>query len=112
MHKQLRREIFSIFTSLTLIFQYVLGIFSYLPAPAYAAQKVCPQEEDGWTSHIDVNDTSYTYDAPDGWLISEWCYKAARVVNQGVVDPPQSSVPLESTVENKNGQIHNMSHAS
>src|SRR3989304_7364600 len=37
MHKQLRREIFSIFTSLTLIFQYVLGIFSYLPAPAYAA---------------------------------------------------------------------------
>lgn len=37
MHEQLRREIFSIFTSLTLIFQYVLGIFLHLPAPVYAA---------------------------------------------------------------------------
>ncbi|OGC44844.1 hypothetical protein A2V54_03565 [candidate division WWE3 bacterium RBG_19FT_COMBO_53_11] len=111
MHSELRTKIFSIFTSLTLLFQSLIGVFSYLPAPAYAAQEVCPKGN-GWTSHIDVNDTSYAYDAPDGWLISEWCYKAARVVNQGVVDPPQSSVTLESTVENQNGQVQDISHAS
>src|SRR3972149_6890533 len=36
MRTQTREKLFSIFTSLTLLFQYVIGIFSYLPAPVYA----------------------------------------------------------------------------
>src|SRR3989304_2587829 len=36
MRTQTREKLFSIFTSLTLLSQYVIGIFSYLPAPVYA----------------------------------------------------------------------------
>ena len=36
MRTQTREKLFSILTSLTLLFQYVIGIFSYLPAPVYA----------------------------------------------------------------------------
>jgi len=36
MRTQTREKLFSLFTSLTLLSQYVIGIFSYLPAPVYA----------------------------------------------------------------------------
>src|SRR3990172_8091737 len=36
MRTQTREKLFSIFTSLTLLSQYVIGIFSYLPTPVYA----------------------------------------------------------------------------
>src|SRR3972149_4324919 len=53
MHDQLRREIFSIFSSLTILFQSILGVFSYLPAPAYAAASA---DLDQWGN-----------EAPTGW---------------------------------------------
>ena len=40
MRTQTREKLFSIFTSLTLLSQYVIGIFSYLPAPVYADRPI------------------------------------------------------------------------
>ena len=40
MRTQTREKLFSIFTSLTLLFQYFIGIFSYLPAPVYADRPI------------------------------------------------------------------------
>src|SRR3990172_10051938 len=53
MRTQTREKLFSIFTSLTLLSQYVIGIFSYLPAPVYAA--------------VSVNLDQYANKAPAGW---------------------------------------------
>ncbi len=58
---------------------------------------VCP-EGGAWSAHLSANDqTFFTFEAPDGFLISEYCVKAGSL-NQGygpeifTVDPPAASI--------------------
>ena len=85
--------------------------------PEEPVQEVCPNKgevegEGVWEKKDGLTGTSFTYTAPDGKLISKWCYKAATTVNKGDVIPPDSSVTITSTVKNKNGEIQEISHAS
>ncbi|HLD96221.1 MAG TPA: hypothetical protein VI794_00635 [Patescibacteria group bacterium] len=48
MRTQTREKLFSLFTSLTLLSQYVIGIFSYLPVPVYA-------DGDDLSSNVDLD---------------------------------------------------------
>lgn len=74
-------------------------------------QETCPHTGD-WTKIDDLSGISYTYNAPEGKLIAEWCYKASTTVNYGTVSPPQNSVTVTSTVKNQNDKIQDLSHAS
>lgn len=76
-----------------------------------ALQETCSHTGD-WVKVDGLSGTSYTYTAPAGYLITEWCYKASTTVNSGVVNPPSASVTVTSTVTNTNGQTQDLSHAS
>ncbi len=70
-----------------------------------AVQETCPAGGD-WVKVEGLSGTSYTYTAPAGKVIVGWCYKASTFVVFGVVDPPQTSYTVTSTVG------HDLSHAS
>ncbi len=75
-------------------------------------QETCPNSG-GWEKVDGLSGLTYTFTAPDGKLISEWCYKASTTVIYGVVEPPQNSFTVESTVLNPNGNAYQeLSHAS
>jgi len=74
-------------------------------------QETC-QDGGDWVKVDGLSGTSYTYTAPAGYLITGWCYKAATTVIKGDVDPPAGSVTVTSTVQNQNGQVQDLSHAS
>ena len=59
-------------------------------------QETCPDGGD-WTKVDGLSGTSYTFNAPEGKLIAETCYKAATYVIFSVIDPPQASVTVVST---------------
>ena len=68
-------------------------------------QETCPSGGD-WVKVEGLSGTSFTYTAPEGKVIVAWCYKASTSVISGVVDPPQTSYTVISTVG------HDLSHAS
>ncbi len=74
-------------------------------------QDTCPQGN-GWVKVDDLSGYSYTFDAPEGTLIVESCYKASTTVVFETYNPPQESVTITSTVINPGGQIAELSHAS
>lgn len=88
-------------------------ILSAVSQPVLAAngQEVCAEGGE-WTGHIGLSGTSYSYTAPAGYEIVEWCYKASTSVVYGNVNPPQTSVDIFSEVTNDNGNVQDLSHAS
>jgi len=75
-------------------------------------QETCPQTGD-WVKVDDINAQSFFYTAPDGYVIVETCYKAGTSVKYQTIDPPQSSVTVETTVPNPNDNAFlDISHAS
>lgn len=81
-----------------------------------AQQEVCPQNENGWTSHQSGGSITASYDAPEGKLIVGWCYKAGTTLvfnDPDPIDPPVKSINLSSTVLNpQNNNYQQISHFS
>lgn len=75
----------------------VLGLFF---TRSTQATEVCPQGG-AWTSHINVNAQSYTYEAPEGKVIVESCYKAGTTLRFEDYDPGEEEVTVQSNVWNK-----------
>lgn len=74
-------------------------------------QETCPQTGD-WNKKDNLTGVSFTYTAPEGFLVAEVCYKAATGVVYYAVQPPQGTVIVVSTVINSGGQVADLSHAS
>ncbi len=74
-------------------------------------QDTCPSGGD-WTKVDGLSGTSYTFNAPAGYLVAETCYKASTTVVYGNVNPPTGSATVTSSVTNQNGKIQDLSHAS
>lgn len=93
-------------------FGFVLLILGILMAgfnvgPAFARAGTCS----GYMEKIDgVDSTSVTISAPDGYIITEWCYKAATETHTGSAN--SQSVTIHSTVTNENGQVQDISHVA
>lgn len=78
-----------------------------------AAADTCPNTGGDWVKVDDLSGLSYSYTAPSGYLVAEWCYKASTTVVYGNVNPPQKSVTVSSTVLNPAGNNYQeLSHAS
>jgi hypothetical protein len=72
---------------------------------------VCPSGGD-WIK-VTVGEQSYTYNAPEGKLIVESCYKAGTTLRFATYNPGVESVTLESDVLNPaENNYHDISHAS
>ncbi len=99
---------------------FVLGGFSIAAPTASANQApatndgVC-SEGGGWHKIDGLSGTSYTITAPDGWLITDTCVKAANCppVTQ-TVSPPAASVTVYSTCPNPEHpeQMREISHVA
>ncbi|MDQ3064681.1 MAG: hypothetical protein M3Q36_00205, partial [bacterium] len=85
-------------------------------ATAQTAQEVCPDTGGGWVKVDGLSSTSYTYTIPEGFTVTDNCYKAGNTVVYG------TGASVSSTVFNKeectavgvpNGcNYQNLSHAS
>lgn len=73
--------------------------------PIPGGQKVCPSGGD-WVKIESLSGHEYTYTAPEGYLISETCWKAGTTVDGDIINPPQRTVTVISTVKQE------LSHAS
>lgn len=91
----------------------VLGLLLALGLASQPVEAVttCPQT-DGWVKVDHLSGFSYTYTAPEGYLVDQTCYKAATQIVYEIVNPPASPVTVTSTVTNSNGQLQELSHAS
>lgn len=97
------------FSKLATFVVLVALLFSGLNAVKANGQETCPSAAP-WVKVDGLTGTSFTYTAPDGYSITEWCYKASTSVVYGSASG--SSVTVTSTVTNKNGQVQDLSHAS
>jgi hypothetical protein len=90
-------------------------LLSMVSEPAQAntiqTQETCPKDE-GWTKVDGLTGKSYSFNSSSDKLIVEWCYKASTTVKYGSVNPPSSSYTVESSVNDKNQEIQNLSDAS
>ncbi|HSM23966.1 MAG TPA: hypothetical protein VK856_03805, partial [Anaerolineaceae bacterium] len=64
-------NIFMVLGAVVIAFAMMLSLVK-LPVQA---SETCPSG-DGWVKIEGLNETSFTYEAEDGKLIKEWCYKA------------------------------------
>lgn len=97
------------FSKLVAIAVLIVLLFSGSVAAKANGQETCPNSAP-WVKVDGLSGTSFTYTAPDGYQIVEWCYKASTTVVYGSANG--SSVTVTSTVTNKNGQVQDLSHAS
>ena len=85
-------------------------VLSLVNVPVQAApskgQETCPDGGDWIKKDLPGNSRFFTYRAPAGYLIYEYCYKAATNVVYTQVDPPSTIVEIES------GTKHDLSHIS
>ena len=98
-------------TFLVVLLVLCTGIVLVTEKVTAKGQDTCPQNN-GWIKVDDLSGYSYTFDAPEGTLIVESCYKASTTVVFETYNPPQESVTVTSTVVNPGGQIAELSHAS
>jgi len=91
-----------VFTAFLILFATPIGLLSNVFAQG---QETCPASGD-WIKVDGLSGTSYTYTAPEGKLIAETCYKASTFVINDIINPPQKTVTVVSTVG------HDLSHAS
>jgi hypothetical protein len=79
---------------------------------AMASQETCPNSAP-WVKVDGLTDTTYTYNIPAGKTLVEVCYKASTTVNYLTVNiEGPATYTVVSTVENQNGQVQDLSHAS
>ena len=96
------------FLALAMAFVSAFGFTARVSAQG----EVCPSTGD-WVKINDIDAQSYTYNAPEGKLIVESCYKAGTTLRYASYDPGVESVTLESDVLNPvEGNFHDISHAS
>lgn len=74
-------------------------------------QETCPnttftEEDGGWVKVDGLSGTTYTFDVPDGFEVTDNCYKASTTVVYGTGDT------VTSTVTNHKGKVQELSHAS
>lgn len=62
-------------------------------------QETCPDGVDGWIKIQPVSGYEYIYTAPEGLLVAETCWKAGTTIEYQVIDPPQKTVTIVSTVQ-------------
>ena len=99
--------------ALVFVLALALSLSAVSTTPTLAAPNVCPDTGDDWVKVDHLTGQSYTYTAPDGYLVAEWCYKASTTVVTGDVNPPQKTVTVTSTVLNPvDNNIQDLSHAS
>lgn len=102
--------------TLVLFVMALVSAFGFTSRVAAQAQ-VCPDTGD-WVKINDIDAQSYTYEAPEGKLIIQTCYKAGTEVvyepeGDGSFDPGKESVTVESTVLNSQETAFlDISHAS
>jgi hypothetical protein len=97
-----------------LVFVFALaavGSSTYAVSASGGGQQTCPSGGD-WTKVDGLSGTSYTFNAPNGYLVAETCYKASTTVVYGAVNPPAGSATVTSSVTNQNGNVQDLSHAS
>jgi hypothetical protein len=107
-----------LFLLITIGLSFGIGYLMSRPTQVSAQASVCP-EGNGWTSHIQVNSQSITYNADPGKLIVESCYKAGTTLRYATYNPGVNTKTLNSDVWNKSGcpdvngcNYQNISHAS
>ncbi len=104
-----------VFSFLSIFLGLVLVLASFVPVQARNVvengQETCPSGGD-WHKVDGLSGYEFTFNAPEGFLVAEWCYKAATKVVRGDVEPPAASVTVVSTVTNQNGELQELSHAS
>jgi hypothetical protein len=78
-----------------------------IPAVAFATgQEVCPDGGD-WVKVDGLSGLTYTHEAPDGYEVTDNCYKAATSVVYGTGET------VTSTIKNPRGKCcQDLSHAS
>jgi hypothetical protein len=83
------------------------------PVAALATQPsfICPETGNGWVKTDGASGQTATYNAPDGFLIAEVCYKAGTSSSTYLVGPV-STVVIVSTLVNNGGQVADISHYS
>jgi LPXTG-motif cell wall-anchored protein len=74
-------------------------------------QEVCPSG-DGWRKIDGLSGTSFTVQAAESRLIVEVCVKAATKVETFTVDPPVTSLLVQSPATNVKGKTQDISHVS
>lgn len=90
----------------------VTGLTAFMSPAGANGQEVCP-EGDGWTNHIQVDAQSYTHTAPEGYSITENCYKASTTVVIGFGPTVKSTVWNKEGCPDTNGcNYQDISHAS
>ncbi|MFC5730324.1 MULTISPECIES: hypothetical protein [Nocardioides] len=98
----MKRILYAPLCALILLLGALVGVTTMTPA---AAADVCP-DGDGWDKVDGLSGTSYTYTPPEGFTVTQNCYKASTTVRFG------SGPTVTSTVKNKNGKVQDLSHAS
>ena len=106
----------NVFTMLGAVSVAIAMLLSMVNLPVQASE-TCPSG-DGWVKIEGLKGTSFTYEAKDGKLIKEWCYKAGSDngpggVESGVLEIPVPSYTVTSTFWNPpKTNLLDLSHAS
>lgn len=82
------------------------ALFAVMQSAWGTGQDTCP-EGGGWVKVDDLDGLTYTFDVPDGYTVTENCFKAATTLVFGT-----GPTVTNTTVVNKNGQLQEISHAS
>lgn len=94
-----------------LVFIAIVSLFTVQSVKAQG-QETCPATGD-WVKVDGINAQTYQYDAPEGYVIVETCYKAGTTVKNETIDPPQFSITITTDVPNPNDNNYlDISHAS
>jgi hypothetical protein len=72
---------------------------------------VCEHGE-GWEKKDNLTGITYFYTAPEDKLIAETCYYSASKAFYADINPPVSSITIQSEKTNDNGEIQEISHAT
>ncbi len=79
---------------------------------AAQGQDTCPDGGE-WVKVDGISAQSYEYTAPEGYELVETCYKAGTTLVFDTLNPPQTTVNLQTDVDNPNENgFHDISHAS
>lgn len=84
----------------------IAALFAVMQTAWGTGQDTCP-EGGGWVKVDDLDGLTYTFDVPDGFTVTDNCFKAATTLVFGT-----GPTVTNTTVVNKNGQLQDISHAS
>lgn len=82
----------------TMMLAALLSLPNMFDGVVMAQAETCPDGGD-WIKIEGTSGFTYNYTAPEGKLVVETCYKAGTTVEYNVINPPQKSVTITSTVQ-------------